>query len=58
MAKKEIKTKEQKEAKKAFGQLIKAYDVADKLQDDGDDDNANKLRKILRKVDGYIAKKM
>ena len=58
MAKKEIKTKEQKEAAKAFKNLIKAYDVADDLQNDGDDDNANKLRNILRKVDGFISKQM
>jgi len=58
MAKKEIKTKEQKEAAKAFKNLIKAYDVADDLQNDGDDDNANKLRDILRKVDGFISKQM
>jgi len=58
MAKKEVKTKEQKEAAKAFKNLIKAYDVADDLQNDGDDDNANKLRNILRKVDGFISKQM
>ena len=53
-----IKTKEQKEAAKAFKNLIKAYDVADDLQNNGDDDSANKLRKTLRKVDGFIAKQM
>ena len=53
-----IKTKEQKEAAKAFKNLIKAYDVADDLQNNGDDDSANKLRKTLRKVDGYISKQM
>jgi len=52
---KEIKTKEQK---KAFKELIKAYDVADKLQEDGDDDNANKLRKVLRKVEKFISKQI
>ncbi|HUU87710.1 MAG TPA: hypothetical protein VMX17_08165 [Candidatus Glassbacteria bacterium] len=57
-AKKGTKTKEQKEAAKAFKNLIQAYDVADDLQNDGDDDNANKLRDILRKVDGFISKQM
>jgi DNA-binding ferritin-like protein len=56
MAKKENKTKEQKESKKAFGELIKAYKVADDLQNDGDDDTANKLRGILRKVEKFITK--
>lgn len=57
-AKKGTKTEEQKEAAKAFKLLIQAYDVADDLQDNGDDDNANKLRDILRKVDKFIAKQM
>jgi hypothetical protein len=58
MAKKEIKTKEQKEAKAAFMELIKAYDVADELQNDGNDDDANKLRDVLRNVEKFIAKQM
>ena len=58
MAKKEIKTKEQEEAKAAFLELIKAYDVADELQNDGNDDDANKLRDVLRNVEKFIAKQM
>ena len=55
---KEVKTPEQKEAKAAFLELIKAFDVADDLQNDGDDDNANKLRDVLRKVETFIGKQM
>jgi hypothetical protein len=43
------------EADKAFEHLIKAYDIADELENDGNESNAKKLRTILNKVSKFIA---
>ena len=46
------------EADKAFLELIKAEDLADEFVDNGDDDSADKLRKIIRNVEKFLVKHM
>jgi len=46
------------EADKAFLELIKAEDLADEFVNNGDDDNADKLRKIIRNVEKFLVKHM
>ena len=46
------------EADKAFLELIKAEDLADEFVNNGDDDNADKLRKIIRNVENFLVKHM
>lgn len=58
MAKKEIKTPEQEEAKATFDELMKGFDIADDLNNDGNNVDADKLRGILRNVERFIAKQM
>jgi hypothetical protein len=50
------KTKEQEEANKAFEDLISLYDIADELEDDGNEKRAKFVREKLDKVGAFIVK--
>jgi len=47
---------QQTESDKIFKKLIKLYDVADELENNGEPDDANKVRKIVGEVEGFILK--
>ena len=48
--------KKETPADKAFAELIKLYDVADNLENDGESDEADNVRQILNKVGKFILK--